>query len=101
MRRFFVRIMTNKWFDRFITICIIVNSILLAMKEYRSNYDPDYESSYNDLLEKTDLVFTGIFLLEFIIKTVAMGFWSNESEHKKDEKPSDKAEELEDEDEDD
>ena len=91
MRRFFVRIMTNKWFDRFITICIIVNSILLAMKEYRSNYDPDYESSYNDFLEKTDLVFTVIFLLEFIIKTVAMGFWSNENEHTKDEKPSDKA----------
>ena len=52
-------------------------------------------------LKKTDLVFTGIFLFEFIIKTVAMGFWSNESEHKKDEKPSDKAEELEDENEDD
>ena len=101
MRRVFVRIMTNKWFDRFITFCIIVNSILLAQKEYRSNYDPDYESSYNQFLETSDLVFTVIFLLEFIIKVIAMGFWSSEiktdeSENKKDLNASNKEQELDD-----
>lgn len=31
-RRIFVRIMVNKWFERFIIVCIVVNSLLLASK---------------------------------------------------------------------
>ena len=76
--------MHNKWFDRFITLCICVNSVLLASKQYDTNYDADYESSWNDLLENLDLVFTIIFLLECIIKVAAMGFYRHKGSYLKD-----------------
>ena len=66
--------MNYKWFDRFVTFCIILNSIALATKNYSSNYDAQYESSWNDALEKIDIVFSFVFLIECIIKVVAMGF---------------------------
>jgi len=66
--------MANPWFDRFITLCILINSLLLASKEFEKNYDPNYHSTWNETLEKIDIVFTVIFLLECIIKIVAMGF---------------------------
>ena len=50
-RKLCVIIMVNTWFDRFITFCIILNSILLASKEYEENYDPTYKSSWNETLE--------------------------------------------------
>ena len=34
VRKLAVRLMVNKWFERFITFCIIANSLLLASKEY-------------------------------------------------------------------
>jgi len=49
IRQFFVRIMVNKWFDRFITFCIVINSLLLASKEYNENYDATYDSPWNDI----------------------------------------------------
>lgn len=69
-----VHIMVNKWFDRFITFCIVANSILLASKEYEEKYDASYESSWNSVLDKIDLVFTIIFLFECLVKVIAMGF---------------------------
>ena len=74
LRKTCVSIMVNKWFDRFITFCIIVNSILLASKEYDEKYDATYESKWNDILDKIDLVFTIIFLFECLVKVIAMGF---------------------------
>ena len=50
-RKFFVRIIVNKWFDRFITFCIVVNSLLLASKEYYENYDAKYDSLWNKILD--------------------------------------------------
>jgi len=69
--------MISKWFDRFINFCIIVNSILLASKEYEGNYDKNYKSEWNEILEKTDIGFTVIFTIECIIKIVAMGFYKH------------------------
>ena len=66
--------MVNKWFDRFITLCIILNSILIASKEYESNYDVNYESDWNKILDKIDLVFSIIFIVEATIKIIGMGF---------------------------
>lgn len=74
IRIFCVHVMLNKWFDRFITTSIVINSVLLATKEYKENYDTGYVSSWNELLEKFDLVFTAIFFIEFLIKVIAMGF---------------------------
>lgn len=74
LRKLLVHIMVNKWFDRFITLCIILNSILLASKEYEQNYDADYVSEWNDVLDKIDVGFSIVFLLECIVKITAMGF---------------------------
>lgn len=73
-RYFFVRVIVNKWFDRFVTLCIILNSIMLASKEYNNNYDKGYESPRNAVLEQLDLVFSAIFLVECVCKIIAMGF---------------------------
>ena len=73
-RYIIVHIMVNKWFDRFITLCIILNSLLLASKEYESNYDAEYVSEWNQVLDKIDVVFSVIFLLECLVKIGAMGF---------------------------
>ena len=70
-RRTCVTINQSPWFDYFITSCIIVNSALLASKLYDKNYDPNFESKWNDLLEYFDLVFTFIFILECVIKVAA------------------------------
>ena len=69
-----ITIVMNKWFDRFITSSIILNSILLATKDYKGNYDEEYESSWNDALDLIDVFFTVIFLIECLIKIIAMGF---------------------------
>ena len=76
--------MVNKWFDRFITLCIIINSILLATKEYQENYDASYKSSWNMTLELTDLIFTVIFLIECLIKVGGMGFYGHSRSYIKD-----------------
>ena len=47
IRELAVKIMVNKWFDRFITLCILLNSALLASKKYDENYNPNFESSWN------------------------------------------------------
>ncbi len=72
-------VIVNRWFDAFITFCILVNSCLLASKEYNSNYDTKYVSAWNNFLDTVDIVFTIIFLFECILKIMAMGF----ARHKK------------------
>ncbi len=84
IRVFCVNVMLNKWFDRFITASIVINSVLLATKEYKENYDTGYVSSWNELLEKFDLVFTVIFFIEFLIKVIAMGFVMSKNSYLRD-----------------
>ena len=66
--------MLNKWFDRFIIVCIVLNSLILASKEYKQNYDAQYDSKWNRISDQIDLAFTSIFTAECIVKIVAMGF---------------------------
>lgn len=74
LRTGLVSVMVNKWFDRLITLCIILNSLLLASKEYEMNYDVGYKSEWNEILDKIDMGFSLIFLAECIIKVTSMGF---------------------------
>ena len=76
--------MLNPWFDRFITLCIILNSVLLASTEYDSNYDESYQSDWNSVLDQADIVFTIIFLIECVIKILAMGFIRHKNAYLKD-----------------
>ena len=74
VRQLCVKIIVNKWFDRFIIFCIIANSILLATKQYEMNYDVDYVSNWNNTIDKFDLAFSIIFIVECILKVIGMGF---------------------------
>ena len=64
----------NSWFDHFITMCIILNSCLLASRDYRGNYNPNFESDWNAKIDIIDNVFTIIYILECLCKIAVMGF---------------------------
>ena len=83
-RQKFVQIMVNKWFDRFITFCIILNSLLLASQQYDKNYNVTFESKWNNILNVIDNVFTVIFLTECIVKVIAMGFIRHKNSYLRD-----------------
>ena len=63
-----------QWFDRFITVIILLNSLVLAFTDYKGRMDPNYESKINAVWAYFDLIFSIIFLIECIIKVIAMGF---------------------------
>lgn len=75
LRKKIVWLIEWKWFDRFITFVILLNSIMLAMQDYKGRiYGPTYVSNINDKLEYIDLVFTAIFIFECVSKVLGMGF---------------------------
>ena len=69
--------MINKWFDRFITLCIIVNSLLLASKDFDEKYNEKFDQTWNSVLDRIDLVFSIVFLIECITKIIAMSFFKH------------------------
>ena len=73
-RKGFVWIATWKWFDGFITAAIILNSIMLASTDYEIRLNPDHVSTWTPIQEQIDLVFSIIFIVEFVVKVIAMGF---------------------------
>ncbi|CAM9274822.1 unnamed protein product, partial [Heterosigma akashiwo] len=79
IRWWVVRIIVNRWFDRFILSVILLNSIFLALTDYSvidKKGNPVSEGSWsNTLNEKTDLAFTIIFTLECALKVIGMGFY--------------------------
>ena len=58
-------------FDNFILFVIIVNSLFMAAYDY-ADRDGIYE--WNRISEKVEKIFTVIFIIEFLIKIIAMGF---------------------------
>ena len=73
-RRGFVWLATWKWFDIFITLAIVVNSFLLASTDYEKRLKPDYESEWTPIQAQIDVVFSIIFIIECVVKNIAMGF---------------------------
>lgn len=73
-RRGFVWLATWRWFDYFVTLAIILNSIMLASTDYQIRLEPDYESTWTPIQEQIDLVFSIIFIMEATVKITAMGF---------------------------
>lgn len=60
------------WFERFIIFVILLNTIFLALQDYsfrQTGSDPP--ASWTDSIE---YLFTSVFIVEFILKIVAMGF---------------------------
>jgi len=65
------------WFDRIILLLIALNSIGLAIVDWRSDASSGFNGFYNDIL---DLWLTIFFTLEGILKVVAWGFfWDRNS----------------------
>uniref|UniRef100_K3WVK7 Ion transport domain-containing protein n=1 Tax=Globisporangium ultimum (strain ATCC 200006 / CBS 805.95 / DAOM BR144) TaxID=431595 RepID=K3WVK7_GLOUD len=79
-RYYLVWIVEWKWFDRFILLCIVANSIILAFRDYQdpgSITDADgtyYPNLRNSIVEKSETIFSWIFFAECVMKIVAMGF---------------------------
>ena len=66
--------MIHPWFEHFITLCILVNSVLLASRNYSGKFDPDFESEWNGKIDTFDTCFTFIYLFECVGKIIVMGF---------------------------
>jgi len=67
-----VELVTSKFFDNFILACIILNSVILAMQDYKDVYNMYTLGNY--LSDTTDSIFSIIFLFEAVCKIIAMGF---------------------------
>ena len=70
----FVWLATWNWFDYFVTLAIILNSLMLASTDYEIRLNPDHKSGWTPIQEKIDLVFSIIFIAEAAVKIIAMGF---------------------------
>lgn len=84
LRKICVKVIMNTWFERFILLCITLNSLFLASKEYDSNYDVAYKSWWNQILDYLDIFFSVIFLIECVLKVIAMGFIRHKSAYLRD-----------------
>lgn len=72
-------------FDRFITLVIILNSILLCLSDNNDRiYGDKYYSRLNEELLKVDTAFTVIFILECTIKIIAKGFFFHRESYLRD-----------------
>ena len=60
-----------RWFSNFITACILLNSLCLALYDYR---DREALTPLNNVLEQINQIFTYIFCGEALFKIIAMGF---------------------------
>lgn len=70
-RMWMIHVYLHPWFDRFIVFLILVNSLFLGIYDYE---DPENKTNLNKFVTAADPFFTGAFLIEFIIKVIAMGF---------------------------
>ena len=69
-----VNLVSSSYFDAFILVAIILNSILIACVDYRvvdDNYQPSIVTS---IIEKCEVVFTVVFATECLLKVIAYGF---------------------------
>ena len=71
-------LVSSSYFDAFILVAIILNSILIACVDYRAvddNYQPSIVTSMrNNVIEQCEVVFTVVFATECLLKVIAYGF---------------------------
>jgi hypothetical protein len=81
MRKRVVKIITHKWFDRFIVFLIGINSIMLGCRDYT-----DFEgvTPTNKFIDKADGFFVVAFAIECILKIIGMGFICGKNSYLKD-----------------
>ncbi|RHZ31300.1 hypothetical protein DYB37_010542, partial [Aphanomyces astaci] len=76
IRRICIRIVSWKWFDRFIVFCVIFNTIILGLTDYTDAWvdGPNSTIWINWFIDKCNYVSFYIFLAEATFKVIAMGF---------------------------
>ncbi|CAD8082647.1 unnamed protein product [Paramecium primaurelia] len=75
IRKYCVWIVTWHWFDKIITLIIVLNTISLAMQNYDFRVNgTSNQSELTYVRNQMEYFFTAVFLLEFILKILAMGF---------------------------
>ena len=77
-RMFCLKLMSNKWFDRFILFMILASTLRLILDTIISGYESVLTF---DIL---DAVFNILFLLEALIKIIALGFVMDEGSYLRD-----------------
>ncbi|CAI2378686.1 unnamed protein product [Moneuplotes crassus] len=66
--RFFFLLVEAPFFNSFIFLCIITNTILLALEKH-----PEHNDNFNKFLNLSNTVFTVIFTLEVLLKVIGKG----------------------------
>ena len=78
VRRFCKTVINHPAFDNFILLCIILNSVMLAIVDYRyvdEEGNPSTKgSSRNQVVEAMEPFFTWTFVTEMTLKVIAQGF---------------------------
>lgn len=82
------QVVASSIFNNFTLLAILLNSIALACTDYRhvdDNYQPRTDGSLrNDIIEKAEIVFTVIFIVECLLKSIAYGFIRGKKAYLKD-----------------
>jgi hypothetical protein len=81
IRQFCIKITNSKYFDLFIIIVIIVNSILLGIYDYENQ---DSSSVRNEIVNYAEPFFIFVFTLEAALKIIAIGFVINKNTYLRD-----------------
>ena len=69
---------SSHYFDSFILVAIILNSLLIACYDYtnvNNDYQPSVSSTRNYIIDKCEIIFTAVFVLECILKIISQGFF--------------------------
>lgn len=73
IRKFFVQVANSNKFEGFIILLILISSIMLVIDDPMD--DPN--SQLNSILNVTDVIMSCLFLMESLIKIMALGFLFN------------------------
>mmetsp|Transcript_7400 Transcript_7400/g.6672 ORF Transcript_7400/g.6672 Transcript_7400/m.6672 type:complete len:234 (-) Transcript_7400:138-839(-) len=68
LRHPFFYLAKNKWFDRFIYLCIVLNTIVLTVYWY------DQDESLQMTIFRLNLMFAIVFTLESLVKLIGFGY---------------------------
>ena len=77
-RIFCLKLMNNKWFDRFILIMILLSTLRLILDTFFSGY------IFVLIFDYVDAFFNAIFMLEAVVKICALGFVMDEGSYLRD-----------------
>ena len=65
-----IKIMLSRIFNRFMTIAIIINTVILSLDKYPIDQETNY------FVEKVNIFFTILFIIELGIRLIATGIKS-------------------------